>query len=250
MLLSGSMSTRRELLSFSASQARELGTPAIEPDHPLLLSGPDLIFESHGAIGALFIVHSAESRNPQRLLTRLSLSKLALPPNTWTLLISRSPLDDYFGQFDRVIDDSKPREFRETLQSPPAPKEIPDDIRQEVYGRFWTIVNSNALDDGLEQIGLDILFVPNPRYSSPDVRPHDGTSPRTSIGRQGSTVVFETLRREMYEIFHEDFAIDRGVPYPIRRLDIHRPSSRIPLYRTFDYLKPRRAAAFAGVSSA
>lgn len=60
------------------------------PDLPDLFSGPDLIATQPGVGVAVFVEKASEVRDPRQLLSRLILSRLSLPPETATVLVSGS----------------------------------------------------------------------------------------------------------------------------------------------------------------
>jgi len=68
---------------------------SINPDHPYLFVGPDLLVGGHGQLGAIFIPNVAEYSHPNKLLVRLAVSRLALPAHTRCILtvdMDRLPL--------------------------------------------------------------------------------------------------------------------------------------------------------------
>lgn len=73
------------------------------PDHPLLLRGPDALVSYGTALCAVFEPHSLEERNPAHLASRLIASRLALPRSTRTLLVLTRSQEPRFteveGQF-------------------------------------------------------------------------------------------------------------------------------------------------------
>jgi hypothetical protein len=67
------------------------------PDHPLLIRGPDLIVAAESAIVAIFTPSAMERRSPAWLKSRLIMSRLAFPTRTrCILLIERS--DEHLAQ--------------------------------------------------------------------------------------------------------------------------------------------------------
>ena len=57
------------------------------PDHPLLIRGPDIIISNKSNLFALFTPSAEERRFPSRLKSRFVLGRLALPSHTRCLLI-------------------------------------------------------------------------------------------------------------------------------------------------------------------
>ncbi|HAS8165064.1 TPA: hypothetical protein I7709_20510 [Vibrio vulnificus] len=86
------------------------------PDHPVLISPPDSLVAKNGKILACYKPHHAELSRPKNLLSRLALSRYALPTHTLhVLVISETAcidkLSGLFSFFDEVI------ELRDLLSS-------------------------------------------------------------------------------------------------------------------------------------
>ena len=72
------------------SLVRQLGerfVVSVNPDHPYLFEGPDILAGGDGRLLAIFRPKSTELSNPNRLLSRLVLTKLALPNHTRYILV-------------------------------------------------------------------------------------------------------------------------------------------------------------------
>jgi hypothetical protein len=117
---------------------------AVRPDHPMLLAGPDVFLALPGNLVSLFIPKQQEIADPDKLLVRLALSRLALPSHAkWVLLIPRHLVSwGYSNQvarnFHETIDEKGISQLRTFLVSPPPDKisPIPEELRKKVNNRF------------------------------------------------------------------------------------------------------------------
>ncbi|ANQ16280.1 hypothetical protein [Vibrio natriegens] len=81
------------------------------PDHPNLISSPDALIAKKGELIAYYRVHSDERARAKNLLSRLAISRLALPTHTKHILVlfprdSEKILSNFAEHFDRVIEES------------------------------------------------------------------------------------------------------------------------------------------------
>src|SRR6266496_427151 len=88
-------------------------TVVVSPDHPALLSGPELLVGGRGRLTGVFWVRSATRR---RLLeSRVIATRLALPPNARIIAIADSPspvLSSLLSMsFDEVVEERNTREL-------------------------------------------------------------------------------------------------------------------------------------------
>ena len=77
-------------------------TVAVDPDHPSLFEGPDILAGRDGHLVAIFVPKGVEKRSPERLLTRLVLSRLALPDHARCILLT-SRYDDVSTQLGHTL---------------------------------------------------------------------------------------------------------------------------------------------------
>jgi len=85
-------------------------TVAAQPDHPYLISGPDVLLGRDGVLVALITPKAKERRSPTSLLVRLAACRLALPAHTRFLLLL-SKADEPVGS-DPIITASVDEVFR------------------------------------------------------------------------------------------------------------------------------------------
>lgn len=93
------------------SKLRSEFTYVNSPDHPNLISSPDALVAKKGEIIAYYRVHSDEKARLKSLLSRLAISRLALPVHTKHVLVLPEDnveriLSSCLSNFDRVIEDS------------------------------------------------------------------------------------------------------------------------------------------------
>ena len=77
----------------------------VVPDHPFLTVGPDLLVARNGHLVAAFLPTAAEMRRSDDLAARVAISRLALQPSTFTVLIDdrlNAPAQNG-GRFDAVL---------------------------------------------------------------------------------------------------------------------------------------------------
>lgn len=74
-----SLSERNALLEGLYRQATQIGTAVVRPNHPLLLSPPELLVAASPLLFAVFVPTRIEAASPRKLEARVALSRLALP---------------------------------------------------------------------------------------------------------------------------------------------------------------------------
>jgi len=146
------LNPRKELVKQLSRELENQFVVADRPDHPFLLMQPDVIVGGLGLLTALFIPSASELTSPQKLLARLTLSRLALPAHTKCLLIidPEKPVGK--------INDEAPRHFHETLEvyrlrnlisfikDPETSKRIkmvPPDIRKEAFEKYTVVMKES-----------------------------------------------------------------------------------------------------------
>ncbi len=79
---------------------------AFHPDHPLLLTGPDVLVGSEGLLFAFFVPTAHEFAHPNDLLARLTACRLVLPGHTFcaAVLDTETFSSELEHDFDKVID--------------------------------------------------------------------------------------------------------------------------------------------------
>lgn len=117
------------------------------PDHPLLIRAPDLLVSKKGMITAIFLPSAAERRSHNILTSRLTLSRLALPPHTRCILIVEAR--DYslgeifsndFAEIFAWTARSKASEFVGNVNSLGRHRDLPPDVAGDAQTTF-----SNAM---------------------------------------------------------------------------------------------------------
>ncbi|MDA0135837.1 hypothetical protein L2D36_25405 [Vibrio harveyi] len=128
------------------SKLRSEFTYVDSPDHPNLISSPDALVAKKGEINAYYRVHSDEKVRLKNLLSRLAISRLALPVHTKHVLVlpednNERILFACISNFDRVIEDS---DFTTSLnllndKTPDSIVERNLFLRDEHYVRFGIV---------------------------------------------------------------------------------------------------------------
>lgn len=249
------------------------------PDHPELISAPDVIVGGRGRVTAMFRV--ARSTRPRMLEARVVAARLALPPGSSLVALveddAESRLELVRRGFDFVLRSSDTRHLARLCGAGP-PERLPIETLREVQ-RKHAIVYSTLLQFAeTRQRGKpkpssarEVVAALRQRHGPGDVllstdmeskhesgagrprgRPFQHHSPRATVGN--STVAMLSERRRSItmmltpvwtEAFADDYVLeDDGVPYP---RDFH---PRILLVETWpthrsDPRKPARAAAFS-----
>ena len=242
---------------------------AVEPDHPLLFSGPDVLVGGNGRVVTFFLPKVRELRNPDLLLARLAVARLALPATMRAALLIGS-----FEGADRLVNLAR-RDFDEVVDLADHPsvaqfvldrkdrrkEDISNlqEIKRGAVDRFealYTFSYEQFLGEG-KGTTKERLMESLPGIRSlvevPSWTGHAGKS-RKLYQAEGATVAFLQLgRRAILEKMRPlcvtalmlDYSLDNGIPYPRARTLNVMFSDRTPVSQ-FDPLKPIRAAAFAG----
>jgi hypothetical protein len=121
---------------------------AVNPDHPELFEGPDILAGLEGRLLAVFSLKRKEARDVRRLATRVLLTRLALPSHARCVLlldeedsteINHPPHIGDVSSLFHVARPFGPRRLTHVLRDVNADdgqKEIPTSVRQHVYERY------------------------------------------------------------------------------------------------------------------
>lgn len=212
------------------------------PDHPLLLRGPDLLAGGRGGLTAIMCVTATERAQPQMAVARFALSRMALPTHARFVLAA----EDDDAEVVRVLEADvaavvslrNPRERTEMISISANPlripqRPIPEKLRAQVHERFATTYRiSKALRRRQRR-----LSVMSPESSV-------GWSERTAdirkVGSQPREYAALTLTGSQ-----RSFNVDDGVPYPTGAPSAPVIAERVPV-APGDPDKYLRATAFSG----
>ncbi len=251
-------------LSAVADRLRDEADAVINPDHPLLLSGPDALFATDGHLVAVIVASLGEARHPLEFELRAAWTRLALPRHTVIVVAKRTELTvpqqleervaDIPAELDQLSWD--PRVIRDALGSSNIPsRQTPLGVRAAVDQRFSRILSAASRKlvprsvantrqlDALWQVRRDFPLAVGPE----DIVP---------IGRESTRPGHPTswrrlLRAQLVEKGQRDFRFDNGVAYlrePTRPLSIRAIDLQtVPRGASNDPAKPLRASAFAGI---
>src|SRR6266481_4724257 len=121
---------------------------AFHPDHPLLLTGPDVLVGSEGLLFAFFVPTAHEFAHPNDLLARLTACRLVLPGHTFcaAVLDTETFSSELEHDFDKVIDKTDIARLIEHKEKRPSrtTNELAQ-IRSVAYGRA-AIIFKEAID--------------------------------------------------------------------------------------------------------
>jgi hypothetical protein len=121
------------------------------PDHPLLLRGPDALVSDYGYLAAVFTLSSRALRNPNSLLVRLAISRYALPQTTRSVLLAEQAgnqdMDLLRDNFHAVLVGEEHRDleriirYRETGLGRSG--EIPQQLRARYLSQYWVALEQS-----------------------------------------------------------------------------------------------------------
>jgi hypothetical protein len=277
------VSRRDTLLEISASFEDDF-TVSLEPDLPELFEGPDVLAGKSGRLIAVFVPKSHELRNPERLLTRLVLSRLALPDHAQCLLAieeaqDSSRVERIARDFHAVVSVDDRAGLRRLRTKSQEHRHVPASTRQMVERRTaflmtLSLAHQPQLAAAPDEVGED--------WESVDIRPTTSSSNGTSGAAHvplplwpmplltqsallqagsASVSVYDGVlvaggvaaRRGIHERIlpyltvaaQAAFRVDNGVPY------LGHPTAGVFIVQDArwprsDPLKPLRASAFAG----
>ncbi|MFN9470011.1 hypothetical protein [Acidovorax sp.] len=243
---------------------RELGRAFYvvgRPDHPMLLSGPDILIGGEGKLTAVVSVRKHEATT--RLLARITAARLALPPQTRLLAIVAEDAvvpQWVMGNFDEVAD---PRRAWQTVRRYAASDASPrGDLgalkenkrrHSEKFAfalRLATLRSKHELDTVAPNVVMQELAQVNQELQRHSENALRLRRPMAQV--QGSVVAsisargkpMEQLRTLCDASFTHAYQLDTGIPYekPDANLNILLIEDW-PIVR-FDPEKPLRSAAF------
>lgn len=247
-------------------------TVVVNPDHPLLLRGPDALVSDFGNLVAVFSFSCKSRQNLSSVLARLAISRYALPKGTRCILLTdqaeTSDMDLLRNNFHEILADVESRELHRVIlhrtHGQNRIPEIPQELRASYYSQYWSALElsrrafARASDKPVLGITAEHYF-----------EKRDGVRLR-SWGRSGRNSTSKLLWRSSDEEMlvsvlphrrgsvraaaekvieyraRSSFALDNGVMYG----DFHgAPSlllSSVPETTFWDPGKLRRASAFGG----
>jgi hypothetical protein len=252
-------------------------TVIASPDHPELISGPDVLVGGRGRITAIFRIARS---TPRRLLeARVVATRLALPAGATLLAIveldAEPPRDLVQNGFDLAVSDRAERDVVRVCTKGGTERRHLDDLRriQHQHAIFYSTVlqiaefrqrhqpdatsareiignlrrRTPVVDEGSLAAGTARAFAEGTsrRKRTESLRATVRQTTVAALPRSQSRSITPRLRPLWSEALSTDFVLDTGVPYPRpfqpRVLLVERwPSAR------FDPQKPVRGAAFSG----
>jgi hypothetical protein len=241
------------------------GSVAVFPDHPFLLTGPDILIASRWGLAGVFVAKSEEMRAPDIAAARMAIARLAFPDGFQTVLVlpeeGESETWAVFAawlrhQFDAVIAHSHFRQLEAYIKERPDARrhtDVDPHVRQTAFHQA-EILYQSSLDFADSSVGQQrrspqSLVSHIGQTADVETRPwavHIEPRPvtRRSV-RQLSTIkgfyVGEaslpnstrsiTLTRFGRLVFTNDYSLDNGRLFPKRRAANILVADRIPEYR-------------------
>ncbi|WP_186156919.1 hypothetical protein [Burkholderia gladioli] len=236
------------------------------PDHPLLLSGPDILVGGDGKLTAIFIVR--KSTVTSALRGRITAARLALPDNARLIAVGDQPpqgragLIDLLRHFDEVLLSDRNLEkniaiFCTSDAMPKTKRELTETKRIQAirFATLWQIALLRGKHD-LKGDGPGSVIETFRSRELNERRPasHSKSRRLNTVDVGGSTVAalpqnaetLENLRAFLNTGLPRMFTLDDGTPYTNEELP---PSillsTNMPVVR-HDPEKAVRAAAFGG----
>lgn len=272
---------RREQLSALARRMERDFVVTINPDHPQLLTGPDILAGSDGHLLAVFLPRAQELSSPDRLVARLILSRLALPAHTkCVLFLSRDDLERN-SEVVRTANDFHavlslgarlPRKALLDRKLGRPTQEIPAAIRSMVRHRARRLIGVSLAqrhDGGLLRLPTGAKRLSLRLTQQFSVEPHaplwhraEVQVPRLLRRSFGDVVLTDDLllavrvTRRPESLFRRlepflasslllNYSIDSGVPFPAIKMASLLITANLS-HSSSDQQKPLRAAALAG----
>lgn len=229
-----------------------------EPDHPLLIRGPDILIGSDRGLLCVFLPSSDERTSNSSLQTRLILSRLAMPPATCNVLVLEAELDQSLGDklghdFSEVLslDESKElvalsKEAAVIGERTFLPHEIIVGARAKFADLFQVTRAMRLVEQRRRKDNNLLAQRVNPskpaRRSDTRYLAEDVVVAEFGEGRISTNSVAPLARQQI----EAGYVLDRGVPYPTGDAPYGLALvEQLPTYRS-DPDKILRAAAFAG----
>lgn len=121
-----------------------------DPDHPYLISPPEILLAVPERLLAIFFIKGHETSSPYRLISRLVASRLALPQSTSCILVrsTKSNLNDFQMEysFDDVLEESEILNYCKIFLKENTIKKwksVPPEIRQNHFLRTNILLNES-----------------------------------------------------------------------------------------------------------
>lgn len=248
---------------YSSSLQRALGSEyrvVARPDHPLLISGPDLLIGGSGRLTAIFIVR--RSTVATTLRAKIAATRLALPVTARLIGLGedygRPSLFHVMSNLDEIIRNSRAEKALAAYSSSDAQPITNTDTLNEiklVHGiRFATAWQISILRQR-HQLEIrnpnEVIENLRSRHAQEVSRNTRGKPNRVELDHSTVAVLPEAGVSSRFRAFVDTelfarFTLDNGVPYTSGDLS---PSvllaSQAPAFKS-DSEKPVRAAAFGG----
>jgi hypothetical protein len=242
---------------------------ATYPDHPHAYHTPQIIAGFQGNLLAVFVPTRSEERSPSRLLSRLSIARLALPAHARFVLVLPKEAqfrNDILHNFEAVISGSELRTLPRvglSQDSRRSARQDLDAVQAETNRRYNTFLRASRrrwsstpirreaatqrrqLLAVIEKLGqASIRYAPG-GFVEYDLNYAVIVASRRHVDQR----VQRHIAALTLDTIKQSYSLDAGVPYLRRRTPYVLLVDQWPM-GTFDPGKPARAAAFSGVAIA
>lgn len=229
------------------------------PDHPLLLRGPDVIVGSGAGVLAVFIPNAAEIKNYNLFETRFTLSRLAFPGETCSVLLIGDHLGDGLGNayakhFSEVL---RPKDIRalsllarqaRDLGIERAVPNLVTRLAQKQFADVFHISQAMRRIKSRQEHASDSAESINKQASRRRAKIYDANLKGETlyVAFDEGTVSTDTMYPLMRERIENEYLLMDGVPFQRQEIPYGIASVVSLPVRYYDPEKLLRAAAFAG----
>lgn len=208
------------------------------PDHPLLLRGPDLLVAGERATTAVFMPLAAERTNQGLLKARFILSRLALPPYVRCILVAEekdySIANSFANDFANILEWNNRAGISEMITDVTAfghHKDVPPDISGDAQIRFANAMAvmrlssrltnrpfSAAFDEKVSELRRPIRSAIRHSKRRPQIdRNSASTEQQVDLSElSDADVNSSTVNDLVYEQANYYFSLDGGIPFAAR----------------------------------
>ncbi|MBW9051074.1 hypothetical protein [Rhizobium mesosinicum] len=224
------------------------------PDHPLLLSGPDILVGSEGVLFAIFVAKKSETNRPKELTARLTATRLALPDHARCLVGGDGIPAGYGVHFDGDIDQRlSPAHLSDAQAKANLPLAKYTELNQAralAFSRYAALQHIRRMWESSAPRTVSLEAKPDLQadtkrwHGSRGIKEYKGVL----IGlkkTEGSRNLRSALHEYTVQAFSENYDLIEGVPQPRRQKFDLAAIDALPKQR-LDPDKPNRVAAFSG----
>ena len=256
---------RRELSLHINTQLRNMAVVVTQPDHPLLLSGPDVLAGNAGDLYAFFVPKAHEFTRPSDLLVRLAACRLALPAHTLCAIIVEvdSLPKDSEHHFDAAVQTAEIARVTQAGLTRRPPRGDLVEARRQAYRRAAVLIKetlefalrnpplqpNRVLHEFVEHTDAEYVIVPSWSRSQKGRRSQRLLKGGDFVAAVAHFSEGRSIRRTLDPLISYgirlQYSLDSGIPYLTSDSLNTILVDEIPR-APHDPLKPMRCAAFFG----